>query len=452
MAVERGDSDATVGGISVDNPSTFEQSSLRGTTETGNARLVVRDATQIDIIDTLAYFTSNTVEGALQELAAYNTLNDADITSLQGQITSNDSDISALDGRVTVNETDIDNLVVGQFYWGNIIGTLSNQTDLQDALDLKSDITYVDTQDTASIAAAATYSDTQDALKFDKTGGLLTGVTTISAGVASPLVLTRSTQVGLTFNQTSFVRYLGSHDGDLYYGTAANHGSNEKIATENYVDTKVSKTGNETIAGRKTFTSELNVLLNTSSPTYAGGHVELQSDDGSDVSIGFHRLGSTACQLRHEDDGLILSGLSRTAPAALTVVGQVSSSAAAPTAASHLTRKDYVDGLLGGSAVLTKIIDLGDWNMDATSATGVTHGLDSSKIRTTVITIRHDNGVNLYDFASYRNSGLSTANDNMIRTNATEVTIQRETGGVFDNVDFNSTSFNRGWVTIQYIP
>jgi len=47
---------------------------------------------------------------------------------------------------------------------------------------------------------------------------------------------------------------------------------------------------------------------------------------------------------------------------------------------------------------------------------------------------------------------LSTANDNMIRTNATEVTIQRETGGVFDSVDFNSTSFNRGWVTIQYIP
>jgi len=69
MPVERGDSDATVGGIAADDPSTFEQSSLRGTTSTGNARLIVRDATQIEVIDTNNYWTALTVEGVLDEIA-----------------------------------------------------------------------------------------------------------------------------------------------------------------------------------------------------------------------------------------------------------------------------------------------------------------------------------------------------------------------------------------------
>jgi len=69
MAVERGDSNATVGGTSTDTPSTFEQSTLKGTTTTGNARLIVRDATQIEVIDSYNYWTSNTVEGVLDEIA-----------------------------------------------------------------------------------------------------------------------------------------------------------------------------------------------------------------------------------------------------------------------------------------------------------------------------------------------------------------------------------------------
>lgn len=59
------------------------------------------------------------------------------------------------------------------------------------------------------------------------------------------------------------------------------------------------------------------------SPTYADGQIELRSADGGDVSLGFHRAGYTACQLRHSNNGLILSGTSRTAAADLYVYGTI---------------------------------------------------------------------------------------------------------------------------------
>jgi len=56
---------------------------------------------------------------------------------------------------------------------------------------------------------------------------------------------------------------------------------------------------------------------------YSGGQLELRTLDGSDASMGFHRSGFTAAQLRHEDNGLILSGSSRTASADFTATGDI---------------------------------------------------------------------------------------------------------------------------------
>ena len=110
MAVERGDSTAPVGGTSSDTPGTFETSTLKGTTTTGNARLIVRDATQIAVIDTYSYWISNTVEGVLDEIANLIGLGSNiqdQVDALDVRITSNDVDIGVLDGRVTANEGDI---------------------------------------------------------------------------------------------------------------------------------------------------------------------------------------------------------------------------------------------------------------------------------------------------------------------------------------------------------
>ena len=62
--------------------------------------------------------------------------------------------------------------------------------------------------------------------------------------------------------------------------------------------------------------------------TYTGGHLELKSNDAgvSDVSMGFHRSGATACQLRHESNGLILSGSARATAANFQALGTVTGS------------------------------------------------------------------------------------------------------------------------------
>lgn len=42
-------------------------------------------------------------------------------------------------------------------------------------------------------------------------------------------------------------------------------------------------------------------------PTYSQGQLELRSTNGDDVVLGFHRQGATACSLKHEGDGLLLT-------------------------------------------------------------------------------------------------------------------------------------------------
>jgi len=73
-----------------------------------------------------------------------------------------------------------------------------------------------------------------------------------------------------------------------------------------------------------TLTGELTISRNVgTAPSYATGHLEMTAHDGGDVSMGFHRCGYTACQLRHEANGLILSGTSATASANFTATGNV---------------------------------------------------------------------------------------------------------------------------------
>ncbi len=96
-----------------------------------------------------------------------------------------------------------------------------------------------------------------------------------------------------------------------------------------------------------------------------------------------------------------------------------------------------------------KTIDIGDWNMDSTTDISVAHGLTLSTIRFVSITIRND-----ADSAYYPISGRSdttAALDAQIRSlNSTNVTLRRSTGGPFDGTDYDSTSYNRGWITIWY--
>lgn len=102
-----------------------------------------------------------------------------------------------------------------------------------------------------------------------------------------------------------------------------------------------------------------------------------------------------------------------------------------------------------------KVVDIGDWNMDTTSIKQITHGLVATKIRSVTAVIRSDDAndrfpvpcanatTSVVDLFFPSNSAPSAISNAVI-------VIARTTGGMFDSVNFNSTSFNRGWVTIMY--
>jgi hypothetical protein len=97
----------------------------------------------------------------------------------------------------------------------------------------------------------------------------------------------------------------------------------------------------------------------------------------------------------------------------------------------------------------TKVIDIGDWDMDATSQVTVAHGLTLSKIRSMTVMIRGDSGTTYYDLSSRSDYSLSSGNDGY-NCDGTNAILNRATGGPFDNISYDSTGYNRGWITIQY--
>ena len=110
--------------------------------------------------------------------------------------------------------------------------------------------------------------------------------------------------------------------------------------------------------------------------------------------------------------------------------------------AGNGTGKVLVDGLY------TKVINIGDWNMDSTATVNVAHGLTLSKIRSISAVIRDDTASLLYDFSSGYAGGDSASG--YLNCDGTNVNLQRESTSTFDGTGFDSTGFNRGWITIQY--
>ena len=96
---------------------------------------------------------------------------------------------------------------------------------------------------------------------------------------------------------------------------------------------------------------------------------------------------------------------------------------------------------LNGS-LITTIVNIGDWDMDLTDNVNVAHGLTFTKIRGWQVVIIDDTTVEFLDLNFSGSSNLSSTNFSLFRT----------TAGDFDNTDYDSTSFNRGYITIQHIP
>jgi len=117
-----------------------------------------------------------------------------------------------------------------------------------------------------------------------------------------------------------------------------------------------------------------------------------------------------------------------------------------------------VDGVLlkdggisdGANIIKTKVINIGDWNMDANSLVTVPHGVTQANIRSVSAYIINDAGT--YYFPVTPGTNVTNPADAEIQVVAGgQVSLIRKVGGYFDNPNFDSTSYNRGWLIITYV-
>ncbi len=99
-----------------------------------------------------------------------------------------------------------------------------------------------------------------------------------------------------------------------------------------------------------------------------------------------------------------------------------------------------------------KIIEIGDWDMDAVPFITVAHGLtDFKKIRSAEVIIRRDDDAKYQPLNSMSvNTPDGTLNGQIDSFTTTSVTLVRKTSGEFDDTDYNQLSFNRGFITIEF--
>jgi hypothetical protein len=98
-------------------------------------------------------------------------------------------------------------------------------------------------------------------------------------------------------------------------------------------------------------------------------------------------------------------------------------------------------------------LEIGDWDMGITANKDIAHGLSSTEwktIRQVNAIIRNDSDAQYYNIGSYGNANEEAY---LAAFNSTNIRVTRITSGFFDiSVFFNSTSYNRGWITFWYKP
>lgn len=108
------------------------------------------------------------------------------------------------------------------------------------------------------------------------------------------------------------------------------------------------------------------------------------------------------------------------------------------------------DPFLDAVKLKTKIIEIGDWDMDADGSVIIAHGLDITKIRDVAVMIRADTG-NQVMFESF--NYLDASDNQILQSVVVQSTIQlnRDANGFFDSTAYDTfPNYNRGWITIRY--
>jgi hypothetical protein len=113
------------------------------------------------------------------------------------------------------------------------------------------------------------------------------------------------------------------------------------------------------------------------------------------------------------------------------------------------TIDENVSQTITGQLKKTKIINIGDWNMDSSTAVAIAHGLTRSKILSVDILIFDD--ANTYSISIFGSGSSSSSYYGGYFIDNTNINIVRTTSGYFDSTEFDVTSYNRGVITIEYL-
>lgn len=98
-----------------------------------------------------------------------------------------------------------------------------------------------------------------------------------------------------------------------------------------------------------------------------------------------------------------------------------------------------------------EVVELGDWDMNATASITVAHGLVYADIISARVFIRNDADTERHDIGTGQNATTTTQQGYVGSIGATLVGVTRLTGGKFDSASYSATSYNRGWLIITYI-
>ena len=105
----------------------------------------------------------------------------------------------------------------------------------------------------------------------------------------------------------------------------------------------------------------------------------------------------------------------------------------------------------------TTVLNIEDWDMSTatgSAAVVVSHGLSTDEwqtVRNIQAIIRDDTNAAHYPIGTINNAGTGAVNGAIEGWDSSAFNLIRYTTGFFDSADFNSTSYNRGWITFDYI-
>lgn len=99
-----------------------------------------------------------------------------------------------------------------------------------------------------------------------------------------------------------------------------------------------------------------------------------------------------------------------------------------------------------------KVINIGDWNMDSTGSVTVASGITMTKVRRMSAIIRMDDDSQYHNLTDSLNGSIYKLSGNNITLARTATGDPSGFGGGFDNGNYDSTSFNRGWINLEYDP